>query len=96
MYNFLLNIREGDDCISIESGSQKVLATGITCGPGHGIRLLHYNISTQKLQQIITKPISNLLLYVINNTPFSSFGLFLTASVVWGLKTPKPMSQELQ
>lgn len=30
----------GDDCISIASGSQKVQATNITCGPGHGIRYL--------------------------------------------------------
>lgn len=30
----------GDDCISIVSGAQKVLATGIICGPGHGIRLI--------------------------------------------------------
>ena len=29
---------EGDDCISIVSGSQNVQAVNINCGPGHGIR----------------------------------------------------------
>ncbi|RRT40771.1 hypothetical protein B296_00057600 [Ensete ventricosum] len=37
----------GDDCISIVSGSRRVIATRIVCGPGHGIRcetLLNFNL----------------------------------------------------
>ena len=35
---YSLMVNEGDDCISIVSGSQNVQASDITCGPGHGIR----------------------------------------------------------
>ncbi|KAK2422356.1 putative polygalacturonase [Trifolium repens] len=31
------NIKSGDDCIAINGGSTFINATGVTCGPGHGI-----------------------------------------------------------
>ncbi|CAM8970702.1 unnamed protein product [Rhodiola kirilowii] len=33
------SIKTGDDCISIESGSQHIRASDIVCGPGHGISI---------------------------------------------------------
>jgi galacturan 1,4-alpha-galacturonidase len=31
------NIKTGDDCMSIETGTENLYASKITCGPGHGI-----------------------------------------------------------
>ena len=35
-----MHLNIGDDCISIESGTQKLKITDIICGPGHGIRYI--------------------------------------------------------
>lgn len=35
-------IANGDDCVSIGSGSHHVDIRNLTCGPGHGIRYGHY------------------------------------------------------
>ena len=43
---FVLWVGVGDDCISIVTGSMFIRATGIFCGPGHGIR---YVISSKTL-----------------------------------------------
>lgn len=32
----------GDDCIAIGGGSSNVNINGVTCGPGHGIRLADF------------------------------------------------------
>lgn len=37
---FTIYLIEGDDCISIVSGSKNIRATDIICGPGHGIRFI--------------------------------------------------------
>jgi polygalacturonase len=33
------NIKTGDDCMSIETGTENLYASKITCGPGHGINV---------------------------------------------------------
>lgn len=33
------NIKTGDDCMSIETGTENLYASRVTCGPGHGISI---------------------------------------------------------
>lgn len=37
---YLIMLIVGDDCIAISAGSSVIKITAITCGPGHGIRLV--------------------------------------------------------
>jgi galacturan 1,4-alpha-galacturonidase len=32
----------GDDCVSIGEGTTQLTVSGVTCGPGHGIRYILY------------------------------------------------------
>jgi len=38
----MLYFYTGDDCIAIIGESSYINATGIACGPGHGIRFIYY------------------------------------------------------
>ncbi|KAK6941837.1 Glycoside hydrolase, family 28 [Dillenia turbinata] len=50
-------IGTGDDCISIVSGSQKVQATDITCGPGHGISI--GSLGSKNLEAFVSDVVVN-------------------------------------
>ncbi|CAM0958100.1 unnamed protein product [Alopecurus aequalis] len=49
------NIKTGDDCLSIETGSENMYASRITCGPGHGISVgsLGDNNSEARVSNVI-------------------------------------------